>query len=68
MGVAGGEGLADTAEGDTHFCSDTVGIGGQHLSVVTPGQKFGVFIDLGDQRIHFGRAVPDQNGLIDSFH
>jgi hypothetical protein len=53
MGVAGGKGLADTAESNAHLGLHAASIGFKHGGVVTPGQKFGVAGHVGHQGEHF---------------
>ena len=40
----------------------------QHLTLLAPGEKLRVVLNVGDQREHFLRAVPEQNGLVNRFH
>jgi hypothetical protein len=51
--VAGGEGLADTAEGNAHLGLHAGRLRFQHGCMVAPGQKLGVTRHVGDQGEHF---------------
>jgi hypothetical protein len=68
VGVAGGETLVQATEGQADFGGHAGLVLLDDARLVAPGKKLRVLGHIGDQRVHFFGAVPDEDGLVDCFH
>mmetsp|Transcript_898 Transcript_898/g.1829 ORF Transcript_898/g.1829 Transcript_898/m.1829 type:complete len:203 (+) Transcript_898:93-701(+) len=68
VAVAGRERMPDAGIGQVQTGRDALGVLGQGLDLVAPGQELGIALHLGNQLVHLTRRVPEQNGLFDLLH